>query len=121
MCKAPETRYHPNQKTWDLKPGFLSMCTWQSPTSLWGLDEEASAPFHEGALVGGTLRVSWRPELGWRTFGSGSGGRRKTFLNIMSTSLAHWTWHSLPRTLALGLCPQGGVGLERGLWHSPAS
>lgn len=43
MCKAPGTRYHPSQKTWDLTPGFLNMCTWWSPTSLWDLDEEAYA------------------------------------------------------------------------------
>lgn len=26
-----------------------------------------------------------------------------------------------PLDTGLGLCPQGGVRLERGLWHSPAS
>lgn len=68
--------------------------------------------------------MSWRPELGWRTFGSGRGGRRKTFLNVMPSGLAPWAWHSLPWTLAVGLWSQGGVGLDEGCGthqhHDPA-
>lgn len=74
------------------------------------------------------LRVGWKTGMGWRIFGSGNGGRRQTFLKILSASPTHWTRYSLsrpPPPNPHGHWTQGSVPGSGGLghWssHSPAS
>lgn len=80
--------------------------------------------FHEGAFSDRDPPESELEDgLGWRVSGSGSGGRRKTFLKTLSASPTRWTWHSLGPPLYAGLraLSPGGTGLRQRSCHSPAS